>query len=182
MNIFYLDCSPIKSAQYHVDKHAIKMILESSQLLCTAHRVLDGIKINDVKINPSGSSRKVTKYVLDNQTANGLLYSATHINHPCAIWCRDNINNYMWLYELFVSLCDEYTYRYGKKHKTDLLHREVLKTAPISISTSGFTQPAQAMPEQYRCSDSVLAYRAYYINEKRSFAKWTKRSTPEWFV
>lgn len=181
MNIFYLDSNPLIAAQYHVDSHNIKMILESSQLLCTAHRVLDGTKIQQIKTNEVGKVRKVSRYILADSHLNDVLYSATHINHPCAIWCRANINNYRWLYELFVNLCEEYTYRYGRKHKTDLLHRQILKNAPINISSSSFTQPAQAMPEKYRCADPVLAYRAYYINEKRSFAKWTSRPVPAWF-
>jgi hypothetical protein len=45
MNIFYLDKDPIKAAEYSCDKHVVKMILESAQMLCTAHRVLDGENI-----------------------------------------------------------------------------------------------------------------------------------------
>jgi hypothetical protein len=182
MNIFYLDSDPKVAAQYHVDKHVVKMILESAQLLCTAHRLLDGHQIKQPKVNKSGKVRDVTRYVLDNTALDSTMYGTTHVNHPCTIWCRDNINNYMWLYELFVNLCEEYTYRYGKQHKTDFLLRNLLSVAPVSISTSSFTQPAQAMPEKYRCTDSIRAYRQYYINEKHTFAKWSKRSVPEWFI
>ena len=42
MNIFYLNESPEIAAVEHNDKHCVKMILESAQMLCTAHRVLDG--------------------------------------------------------------------------------------------------------------------------------------------
>ena len=42
MNIFYLDRDPKIAAQLACDKHVVKMILESAQMLCTAHRVLDG--------------------------------------------------------------------------------------------------------------------------------------------
>ena len=182
MNIFYLDSTPTTAAQYHVDKHVVKMILESAQLLCTSHRVLDGIQVQQTKTTKTGKLKTLKKYVLDDQANDSVMYGTTHINHPCTIWCRDNINNYMWLYELFVSLCDEYTYRYGKKHKTDLLLRNVLQNAPISISTTEFTQPAQAMPEKYRSADSIRAYRQYYIHEKHSFAKWSKRATPDWFI
>jgi hypothetical protein len=182
VNIFYLDSNPLIAAQYHVDRHVIKMILESAQLLCTAHRVIDGIQTKVSRLTKTGKHKQINAYLLNDSAKNSLLYSVTHINHPCTIWCRDNINNYMWLYELFVSLCDEYTYRYGKKHKTDFLLRDVLQNSPISISTSEFTQPAQAMPEKYRSADSIQAYRQYYIHEKHSFAKWSKRATPEWFI
>lgn len=181
MNIFYLSHDPKLAAVYHLDKHVIKMILESAQLLCSAHRLLDGTPTKVSKITKSGKIRMVKRYVLTNRFHNDIMYGVTHINHPCTVWCRDNINNYMWLYELFVALCDEYTHRYGKKHKTDHLLRDVLKSAPSNISHAPFTMPAQAMPEQYKHSDSVVAYRKYYMGEKYKFATWTKRTCPEWF-
>lgn len=182
MNIFYLSHNPIEAAKFHLDKHVVKMILESAQLLCTAHRLLDGTPQKQPKVTKSGKTKQVTRYVLPNVNADQLMYNATHINHPCAIWCRESINNYMWLYELFVALCDEYTFRYGKKHKTDTLLRDVLSNAPVSISHSQFTTPAQAMPEQYKHIDPVVAYRQYYIGAKAAFAKWTSRSVPAWFT
>jgi hypothetical protein len=36
MNIFFLDKNPQKAAEYLCDKHVPKMLLESSQMLCTA--------------------------------------------------------------------------------------------------------------------------------------------------
>lgn len=182
MNIFYLSSNPKEAAVFHVDKHVVKMILESAQLLCTAHRILDGTLTTRSIITKTGKPRNKKHYALQDSNLDNLLYSATHINHPCAIWCRANINNYMWLYDLFVCLCDEYTFRYGKKHKTDLLLRTALANAPISISQSDFTSPAQAMPKQYKHTDPVVAYRQYYIGAKHKFAKWTSRSTPNWFV
>lgn len=35
MNLFYLDEDLDKAAQYHVDKHIVKMPLEAAQILCT---------------------------------------------------------------------------------------------------------------------------------------------------
>lgn len=182
MNIFYLSNNPKEAALFHVDKHVVKMILESAQLLCTAHRLIDGNLTVKTKITKTGKPRNQKHYQLPNSELDAKLYSATHINHPCAIWCRSNINNYMWLYDLFVCLCDEYTFRYGKKHKTDFLLRDVLSNAPINISTAEFTSPAQAMPREYRHADPIVAYRQYYIGAKRKFAKWTSRPVPSWFV
>jgi hypothetical protein len=182
MNIFFLDENPHLAAQYHLDKHVVKMVLESAQLLCTAHRLLDGIETKQSKTTRSGKIRNVKRYVLANPLNNELMYSVTHINHPCTIWCCDNINNYMWLYELFVALCNEYTFRYGKKHKTDLMLRDILKSPPISISHAPFTTPAQAMPDQYKHSNPVIAYQQYYMGPKAVFAKWTKRPVPSWFT
>jgi hypothetical protein len=42
MNIFVLDTNPAKAAKYHNNKHCVKMILETAQLLSTAHRIIDG--------------------------------------------------------------------------------------------------------------------------------------------
>lgn len=182
MNIFYLSTDPIEAARFHLDKHVVKMILETAQLLSTAHRILDGVQTQVSKTTKTGKQKSVKRYILTNPLHNELVYSATHVNHPCAIWCRDNINNYMWLYELFVALCDEYTYRYGKKHRSDILLRDILKSPPVSISATSFTPPAQAMPDRYKNADPVIAYQHYYIGEKYKFAKWTKRPVPAWFV
>lgn len=181
MNVFVLDLDPVIAAQYHLDKHVVKMILETAQLLSTAHRVLDGTIVNCIKYTSANKIKSVKRYILDDIKLNAVLYNVTHVNHPCAVWCRHNINNYMWLYKLFVSLCNEYTFRYGKMHKTDVLLRDILKIPPKNISHSCFTPPTLAMPEKYKNSNIVLAYRRYYIAEKYKFAKWTKRNRPNWF-
>ena len=37
------------------------------------------------------------------------------------------------------------------------------------------------MPYKYKVpGDAVKAYRQFYVGEKMGFAKWTKRSVPEW--
>lgn len=181
MNIFYLSSDPKQAAEYHLDKHVVKMIIESAQLLCTAHRILDGKQIVCRETTKSGKIRNVKRHIIEDAHNNSLLYKASHIHHPCSVWVRQSINNYMWLYELFVALCDEYTFRYGKIHKTDTLLRDVLKSAPTNIQHSSFTLPPQAMPADYKHSDPVEAYRRYYIGAKRSFARWTKRERPDWF-
>ena len=145
MNIFYLNKDPKLCAQQHVDKHVIKMILESAQLLSTAHRVLDGVET----IGVSASGRKKTAWKLNN-SYDDILYSATHINHPSAIWARYGFENYQWLHSLLVELCKEYTYRYGKIHKCEKIGLvDKLQYAPFNISTKLFTEPTPAMPEDY---------------------------------
>ena len=57
MNIFVLDKSPVQSAIYMCDKHIVKMIVESCQLLSTAHRVLDGTKVEAI----TNKNRKYTR-------------------------------------------------------------------------------------------------------------------------
>ena len=83
MNIFVLDKDIKKCAQYHCDRHVIKMILESSQMLSTACRM--------------------------NGVHDG--YKATHISHPCSIWVRESLDNWFWLRDLVTELNEEYKYR-----------------------------------------------------------------------
>lgn len=178
MNIFYLDANPNTCAKYHNDKHCVKMILETAQLLSTAHRVLDGIP----KKIQSKTGRTKTEYVLP-YDGSIELYSATHINHPSAVWARASKANYLWLHSLLVELCREYTYRYGKVHKceySDLVFK--LGKPPKNISDVKFTEPTPAMPEH--CvfkDDSITSYRTYYILEKQHLATWKKRDVPNWF-
>jgi hypothetical protein len=182
MNIFYLDFDPKTSAEMHIDKHVVKMILEYAQLLSTAHRVLDGVLTDGV----SQSGRKRKHYVL-NDERDQVLYSATHINHPSAVWVRQHEVNYMYLYDLFVATCNEYTYRYGKIHATDTKLREILKYKPKNIFTDNKTRiwhgPTPAMPDECKIpGDHVASYRKYYIDKKVNMAKWTNREPPQWFI
>jgi len=176
MNIFYLDRNPTKAAEYHVDKHCVKMILESCQLLSTAHRVLDG----DQVIGKTITGRNVKRWILSDDR-NDVLYSATHVNHPSAVWCRSGSENYTWLWVLLNELCKEYTYRYGKVHKCEssgLVAR--LKQIPNSIIHDHFTDPTPAMPDQYKVKgDGVQSYRNYYNGEKQRMFSWKKRQVPE---
>ena len=158
MNIFYLDRDPVIAAQMMCDKHVVKMILESAQMLSTAHRVLDG----DGYADKTG------------------MYKLAHKNHPSTIWVRSSLENYVWLYEHMIGLMKEYTYRYGKHHATERLI-EPLSGTPVSIPMVGFSDPPQCMPEQCKGEDTVLAYQKYYIVEKSAFATWKLRSIPEWW-
>ena len=159
MNIFYLDNNQSICAKYHVDKHVVKMILEYAQLLSTAHRVLD-----DQQLDPDmGLS----------------IYKLTHKNHPSTIWVRKSASNYRWLYEMWISLMDEYTYRYGKQHASGRLI-DYLVNLPKNISTVGvFTEPTPAMPEEYMVpADSIQSYRNYYIKDKIHLHNWKQREVP----
>lgn len=152
MNIFILDSDPVIAAQMQCDKHVVKMTLESAQLLCTAHQILDGPSPN--------------------------LYKPTHKNHPCAIWVRKSHSNYLWLYRHFIALATEYTYRYGKVHLCEQKFREVLKTPPKAIAFGELTPFAQCVEEKIP-DNPILAYRNYY-NAKDIDKRWTKREKPEW--
>ena len=140
MNIFALDLNPEQAAQWHVDKHVVKMLLESAQLLITAF--------------PPGTTP----------------YKHTHVNHPCAKWARASLANYAWLLEHARALCDEYTKRYGKVHKSE----EVI----ASLDRAPSVPDGPMTPFE----DPVKAYRAYYVSEKARFARWAPRAEPpEWW-
>ena len=159
MNIFYFDECPIKSARAQPDKMLVKMPLETAQMLCTAHRELDGDEYAD---------------------ANGL-YKRAYWNHPCTIWARESSANYFWLYKHFLALGKEYTFRYNKTHKSVDKLAQALFKQPDNIKSIGMTPLAQAMPDEYKDDDPIKAYRDYCINEKH-YAKWEKgRDKPEWW-
>jgi hypothetical protein len=177
MNIFYIDRDPAVAAQMMVNSHVVKMILESAQLLSTAHRLLDGEMY--IEISPKG--RKIKRWRLPDER-NDVLCHATHINHPSAIWCRESSPNYMWLYEHYCALLEEYTYRYGKVHKCSRLALH-LKSLPHNLTNSTFSDPPPAMDKQYIISkDSVENYRNYYTHGKTHLHKWKKREKPVWMV
>lgn len=166
----------------HNDKHCIKMILEYAQLLSTAHRVLDGVA---TVVRRETTGRKQTRYILDGDR-DGVLYSATHINHPSAIWVRQSDLNYNWLFSLYQALMDEYTYRYGKVHKCSELEL-YLAELPTNIPQGDFTQPTPAMPDEVKVrGNSILSYQNYYIMNKAHLASWSgkinSRPIPNWFI
>jgi hypothetical protein len=178
MNIFYLDKDTRTCAEMHVDKHCVKMILEYAQLLSTTHRYLDGILTTGL----SKSGRKQQRYILSDKREQ-VLYSATHINHPSAVWVRQSDQNYMWLAELLEMLCGEYTYRYGKIHKVESIGlMQLLKNEfPKNIPTGKFTEPTPAMPDHYKVAgDSVTSYKNYYLGDKTRMFSWKNRETPYW--
>jgi len=104
-------------------------------------------------------------------------YKKTHPNHPCSIWIRESIENYQWLSELGLALCDEYTYRYGKRHKTQD-HLEWLASHIPPLPEVARTQFRMAMPNEFKCEDPILAYHAYYLIAKERMLIFTKRPPP----
>lgn len=155
MNIFYLDECPQIAAQYHNNRHVVKMILEQSQILSTAHHILDGPNEN--------------------------LYKPTHKNHPSAIWARTNRSNYWWLFQLYEALLEEYTYRYGKIHASSRL-LPYLAQFPKNLPDGDFFEPPLAMEAQYKLDNALSSYRNYYIHGKSHLAQWKIREKPWWYI
>ena len=147
MNIFYLDKDPKLAAIYQYNKHVVKMILESAQMLCTAHHCYGSAK----------------------QKAN-VPYKQAHLNHPSTIWARQSKSTYMWLYNHMMALGTEYYVRYGKTHLTITKCKDFLATPPKHIQGDEWSQPPQAMPDEYKHKDSITAYWQYYIHGKSHIA------------
>jgi hypothetical protein len=180
MNIFFLAWNPTTCAQMHCDKHVVKMILETAQILCTTHRVVDGTET--MTLSKSGN-RRVKRWVFDDEIKDALMYASTHVNHPSVQWARVCTEHYNWLYQLFVALCTEYTFRYHKVHLCWVKLHVVLKEAPHGLlSNDVFCAPPPAMPEHCHRGVRIDSYREYYIQEKKTFAKWSVRDAPEWFA
>ena len=179
MNIFMLDECPVQSAQSMVDKHVVKMILESAQLLSTAHRVLDGAPV-EVTLEKDGKRRKKTVWILGDQR-NDVLYNATHINHPSAIWARQSISNYSWLVDHLFALSDEYTHRYNKRHATMSKLGYLIQSPPFNLNDWDITKMPSCMDPEYIVSeDPIENYRNYYRLGKANLHSWKNRQPPSW--
>ncbi len=154
MNIFFLDADTKKCAEYHVDKHVVKMAVESTQILCSAYYFT-----GEAEFSP---------------------YKLTHGNHPCCVWARTSLSNWLWLKSLALSLCAEYTYRYGKVHKCEAVINS-LKTP--ALPDIGFTKVVCAMDEEYIISDDpIVNYRNYYKYGKSHLLNYKGRNPPEWLL
>ena len=112
------------------------------------------------------------------------LYKACHVNHPSAIWVRQSVAHYKWLYDLWCELYKEFQLRYENEHLSYTLLLEILKTPPKNIADSSFVERPQAMKEFPQCmveDDSSSAYRNFYIEAKKGFANWRNREVPYWY-
>jgi len=153
MNIFVLDYDPKKAAQMQCDKHVVKMPLESAQILCSVFK------------------------------PNSAPYRRTHYNHPCSIWARRSQENYVWLINHGLFLCDEYQYRYGKVHKSKNVILWCLKNIKkIDFNYQGKSKFVLCFDDKYKIGNAVISYRLYYRQEKARIATWKRRNPPEWFT
>lgn len=166
MNLFVTHRCPVAAAQDHSDKHLVKMILETAQLLCTAHHI-DG----------------------DPTDVPGI-YKATHRNHPSAVWVRETSGNYVWAYRLFRALCMEYRERYGRVHKTETKLLGPLMAFPRYIIHDDLLPPPACMPDEFKLPEEeddwpVQSYRQYLARGKSwlTVDSFKKRDggAPHWF-
>ena len=156
MNIFHLHKDPKICAEYHCDKHVVKMILETAQMLSTA--------INEHSMG----------------IAQDRLYKPAYPKHPMTLWVGTNRNNFMYAHNLGKELLNQYTLRYGKVHKSKRIYDNIDESEYYEvIPDKKFTRPPLCMPDEYKCDDYVQAYRNYYIGDKKRFARYTSVDTPE---
>jgi hypothetical protein len=156
MNIFVLDTDVSKAALAHCDKHVVKMILESAQMLCTV--------ANELGVDTP--------------------YRSTHKHHPSTKWAAASKDNYLWLYNLMLALNEEFRYRFGHDHNhlsvDKFLGRVELNQVLDRLEDNGLTPFALAMPDEYKTNDAVESYRRYYANAKKDLLTYTKRFAPLW--
>ena len=156
MNIFYLHKDPREAARLQYNKHVVKMILESAQMLCTAHHCYG-----------------------DKWQKENVPYKQAHLNHPSTVWARRSKATYTWLFEHMMGLGYEYWLRYGKQHLSISKCSMFLSKPPVHIQGEEFVQPPQAMPDEYKDPCSIQAYWNYYIGEKHVVVNLNKEKPYE---
>lgn len=182
MNIFYLDKNPIKAAEMACDKHVCKMIIESAQMLSTAHRIIDGSEY----YGKTANGRKIKRWLHPDNDLELSLYLASHVKHPSTLWVMQSAYNYIWLYNHMMALNEQFKLRYQKPfdHMTVQKLGKILKEIPKNIPLNKIgTEPPPAMPDECKVpGDSIASYRKYYIMKKREFATWKYPATmPDWY-
>jgi len=135
MNLFVLDTNPLTAATALNDKHVLKMILETAQLL-------------------DGGTRPIMQAIQPNQTHEIVGIPASQKNNPCILSASSEI---VWDYahRHFIGLLGEYRYRYGKRHSYDTedMRRKLTErgnSARNGMSGAGFYL---AMPDAHKGRD-----------------------------
>jgi hypothetical protein len=182
MNLFVLSECSSEAAQMQCNAHVTKMVLESAQMLSTAHRILDG----NLEKRPSKSGKSLINYwVHPNSEMEEVLYKAVHHHHPCTKWTMESSTNYQWHYEHFIALSKEFEYRYEKVHLSYKLLKDVLCNLPKNIGIGRMTPWRLAMQSNPECmfpDDPVKSYRLFYQTKQDRFKmEWKNRTIPEWF-
>ena len=140
MNIFFLHKHPVIAAQMQCDKHVVKMVLETAQMLSTAARAQG----HDVG------------------------YKSAYPKHPMTLWVGESPDNFAWTMIHGLELCKEYTFRYHKTHATEKIIKNLYDVCKGDYMKK--TEPPQCMPDEYKDECSVQAYWNYYIGEKHTVA------------
>ena len=148
-------------------------------MLSTTHRYLDGYETYFFSKN--GRRLRTWAHPHDADEGGSILYRSTMINHPCTVWTRMSIRNYLWHCEHALELCREYTRRYDRQHGSEVVIRWCSENIPNKLPFGSETPFAQAMPIQYKNECAIQAYRNYYIGDKVRIAKWSRSEIPHWW-
>ena len=149
MNIFFLDANPKNAAQMQCDKHVVKMVLETAQMLSTAARA----------------------------QGHDIGYKSAYPKHPMTLWVGESPDNFAWTMIHGLELCKEYTFRYNRTHATEKIINDLYDVCKGDYMKK--TEPPQCMPDKYKSKSYIQAYRNYYLGDKKRFAKYTNRETPD---
>lgn len=163
MNVFYLDHDIKKCVKHHCDKHVVKMVTETAQLISNVHRIFPG----------------------DNFFPDFIMnYDKRHINSPHAKWLRESIENYKFLCKFGLELYNEYQFRYNKPdkhHRAIQIFKWSLQNTP-NLPNLSFSYPPIVMDDEFKIKNNiVLSYRNLYMTDKRHFMSWKNRNKPTWF-
>lgn len=192
MNIFVLHPNPKKAARWHADKHVVKMLLESVQMLYTAHWIVAFPFILSKKGPfavsllqkglPTPPSVRTAPKQLKNPSQRG--YRPVHVHHPCTVWVRNSKANYVWLCELAIALAKEHRHRWPKSeaHSCEE-HAQWLRAHVPDLPDLPLTPFAVAMPAEYKKGDPIKSYRSFYAGSKTDRGitnRYTNRHKPHW--
>lgn len=162
MNIFVLDRDPRVAAEYHSDKHVVKMPTETAQMVSFVYH------------DPSLWQGEIPDFVM--------AFSKSHYNHPCSVWMRESLSNFTFSCRLGLELYHEYQHRYNRPDRHGRARRifEFALANPPGIEERGLTDFATAMDERYLRGDAVESYRNYYRMAKSHIHSWRNRTKPSW--
>lgn len=155
MNIFTLDLDVQKAAEYHCDKHVVKMILESAQMISTV-------------FDKYGEHQS---YML----------KPCFQNHPCTLWAGKSFENLHWLIGLGYFLTKEYYKRYKKVHKYNDFFHSVIKHQHYLIDKfpeEGLQPFAIAMPDYLKIKLVKIIVSRKLLNYIVSIISWRKIDLP----
>ena len=181
MNLFILAEDHDECAEYHIDKHIGKMQLEAAQIMATAlwvDKILGHVprKLNTEEL---GEIKAVMAVEPPIEQRTFIRYKAAHHNHPCTIWCRESLDNFIWTHNYVTALNSECIWRGYKSHASCA---EVLKMPdPQKLPSRGLTPFAMAMPDELKSENVIAAYHLFYELDKGPIATWKRRGPPAWW-
>jgi hypothetical protein len=173
-----------EAARSTIDSHVIKIPLEASQLLYSAHHLHPRLEgwIQSAPLTKSGLRG----------------FKLSHKNNPITLWVCKSVLHYRHTVAYGLALCKEYTHRFGGKVLATEAHLHWLRDNEPLLPVDEFLSPPCAMPEECQLpapADEALhevhefgahvydSYRKYYLDKKIGKVKlstWRQREVPAW--